>query len=418
MAIIGSINGYGDSLTGIISSAEYLGGQVVGMRGLKGDAGADGQDGTDGQDGADGFSPIANVTKVGDTATITITDANGTTTATVSDGVSGGGGFIAVYGTTSFEDAYSAFNSGESLICKYETRDGDYYLPLTLWDSDRFIFKNVYEGQEYVAELASDRSPAWQISVTQTKDVFIAAIDDTTYLEISNAQAEGKAIYCLYEYGAYDYYLPLTRSGSGFAFTLTYNTDTFVAYVDTHDSWESFIVPAREIYQATYNESSFEDMETAIGRGMVVACYFTVESYQGLGGYAFSYATDLGHTDAGSTNYIFFSATTGFQSGSPKVYYFYASQTDGGNTYWSSIESASALRDAELAILHGKQDALVSGTNIKTINNTSLLGSGNITVTGSDTTYTLSIANNVITLTGSDSSTSSVTLPVYNGGVI
>lgn len=32
-------------------------------------------------------------------------------------------------------------------------------------------------------------------------------------------------------------------------------------------------------------------------------------------------------------------------------------------------------------------------------------------------TYTLSMTGNVITLTGSDGSTSSVTLPVYNGGV-
>jgi hypothetical protein len=38
--------------------------------------------------------------------------------------------------------------------------------------------------------------------------------------------------------------------------------------------------------------------------------------------------------------------------------------------FWGKIKSA----------LTGKQDALVSGTNIKTINNTSLLGSGNITL--------------------------------------
>lgn len=31
--------------------------------------------------------------------------------------------------------------------------------------------------------------------------------------------------------------------------------------------------------------------------------------------------------------------------------------------------------------------------------------------------YSISISSNVITLTGSDSSTSTVTLPVYNGGV-
>ena len=70
MAIIGSIVGYGDSLTGIISSAEYITGQVVGLRGLKGD---------------DGYSPSATVTKDGSTATITITDKDGTTTASITE---------------------------------------------------------------------------------------------------------------------------------------------------------------------------------------------------------------------------------------------------------------------------------------------------------------------------------------------
>ena len=57
-----------------------------GPQGIQGIQGPAGQDGTD---GTDGFSPIANVTKSGDTATITITDALGTTTATVSDGATG-----------------------------------------------------------------------------------------------------------------------------------------------------------------------------------------------------------------------------------------------------------------------------------------------------------------------------------------
>ena len=70
MAIIGSIVGYGNSLTGIISSAEYITGQVVGLRGLKGD---------------DGYSPSAAVTKDGSTATITITDKDGTTTASITE---------------------------------------------------------------------------------------------------------------------------------------------------------------------------------------------------------------------------------------------------------------------------------------------------------------------------------------------
>jgi len=81
--------------------------------------GADGQNGQDGQDGQDGFSPIATVSKSGDTATITITDENGTTTATVTDGSDGAPGQAATVaaGTTTTLPAGSSAsvtNSGTS----------------------------------------------------------------------------------------------------------------------------------------------------------------------------------------------------------------------------------------------------------------------------------------------------------------
>lgn len=41
--------------------------------------------------GTDGFSPTASVVKTGSVATITITDENGTTTASIYDGAGGGG---------------------------------------------------------------------------------------------------------------------------------------------------------------------------------------------------------------------------------------------------------------------------------------------------------------------------------------
>lgn len=49
-------------------------------------AGQPGEQGAPGAPGQDGFSPIATVTKSGTVATITITDVNGTTTTTISDG--------------------------------------------------------------------------------------------------------------------------------------------------------------------------------------------------------------------------------------------------------------------------------------------------------------------------------------------
>ena len=46
--------------------------------------------------------------------------------------------------------------------------------------------------------------------------------------------------------------------------------------------------------------------------------------------------------------------------------------------YWTSAQTQSAITQAT----SGKQETLVSGTNIKTINNESLLGSGNIDIQG------------------------------------
>ena len=57
--------------------------------------GVNGTDGIDGTNGTDGVSPTVTVTKEGKVATITCTEVNGTTTATISDGAEGsssGGG--------------------------------------------------------------------------------------------------------------------------------------------------------------------------------------------------------------------------------------------------------------------------------------------------------------------------------------
>ena len=74
--------------------------------------GKDGLNGQDGQDGADGFSPTATVTKSGKTATISITDKNGTTTQTVSDGEDGHNGTNGTNGADGFSPTASVTKSG------------------------------------------------------------------------------------------------------------------------------------------------------------------------------------------------------------------------------------------------------------------------------------------------------------------
>ena len=54
--------------------------------------GTDGKPGTNGKPGVDGFSPIAKVETITNGATITITDKNGTTTATILNGTKGADG--------------------------------------------------------------------------------------------------------------------------------------------------------------------------------------------------------------------------------------------------------------------------------------------------------------------------------------
>ena len=74
---------------------EFISGKIPTVKGDKGDPFKYSDftpEQLDSLKGSDGFSPSAKIEKVGDTATITITDKDGTTTATIKDGQGGTGG--------------------------------------------------------------------------------------------------------------------------------------------------------------------------------------------------------------------------------------------------------------------------------------------------------------------------------------
>ena len=76
---------------------EFISGKIPTVKGDKGDPFKYSdftQEQLDSLKGSDGFSPSAKIEKVGDTATITITDKDGTTTATIKDGQGGSGGTV------------------------------------------------------------------------------------------------------------------------------------------------------------------------------------------------------------------------------------------------------------------------------------------------------------------------------------
>lgn len=94
--------------------------------------------------------------------------------------------------------------------------------------------------------------------------------------------------------------------------------------------------------------------------------------------------------------------------------YYTKSETSGATDISTALESKAdtattytktEVDNAITAATSTKQDTLVSGTNIKTINNQSILGDGNITIEGGGgSTYTagdgIDITNDVISVTG------------------
>ena len=52
------------------------------------------------------------------------------------------------------------------------------------------------------------------------------------------------------------------------------------------------------------------------------------------------------------------------------------------DTVWNKAQTLSSAQQAQARSNIGAQEQLVSGTNVKTINNESILGSGNITISG------------------------------------
>ena len=117
-----------DGFSPVVTVSEISGGHSVSVTDASGTETFNVMDGVDGQAGTDGYSPSASVTKSGSTATIVITDKDGTTTAQISDGE---GADVIDDTSTASDKTWSASKvSGElsnlnsALSAKYEKPSG------------------------------------------------------------------------------------------------------------------------------------------------------------------------------------------------------------------------------------------------------------------------------------------------------
>lgn len=183
--------------------------------GKDGAAGKDGytpQKGVDYFDGEDGISPTVEVSKSGKVTTITITDANGTKTATINDGEDGedgegGGGavssvngmvgdvviesdvFYAVYGTTTTAELEAALTAGKAVYCKngayiarflrkngtatrhvFGYRDTEYLCDSDKWSSSVVKFSPATHAETHAADGSDPITPAAIGAVSKNGD--------------------------------------------------------------------------------------------------------------------------------------------------------------------------------------------------------------------------------------------------------
>lgn len=251
--------------------------------------GADGINGTDGQDG---YSPTATVSKSGDTATITIIDKNGTTTAQVSDG----GAYTLPIASDSTLGGIKVGNNlsiDSNGVLSASGGGGD--VPVYYWDRTSGA-----DSKAFLTEL---------IGKYRNNEPFVLIAkyyDSSVAMNVSNL--------CI---------LALSQNINGEAYIYEIMGRDSLTHVRHNLYVDNYIVTSISLNNTTISGATESWTNT----------WF-------LNKYNTSSYTPSGNYNPATKKYV--------------------------------DDSVSS-----------KQDTLVSGTNIKTINNTSLLGSGDITVGGS-----------------------------------
>lgn len=330
-----------------------------------------GEDGLDGVDGVDGFSPIITTSKSGKTTTLTIVDADGTKTATILDGADGQGSgdmLTSVYdtnhsGVVDNAEAVNGHTVGIDVPSNAVFTDTTYTAGTGI-DITNGVISNTQTSANWgnitgtlsdqtdLANALNDKADTSDIP-TKTSDLtndsgfidglVILSYGSSTWNDFLTAYSKNKVVYCRASSNSD----PASGSQTRLA---------FLAYVNNASS------PTEVEFQYYRSVSSHSDSQQ--------------------GDQVFVYKLTSGGTWTVTTRNAFSKvvAGTGLSSSysSGAITLSANAQTETDPVF--SASAASGISSSDITNWTGKQDALVSGTNIKTINSTSLLGSGDINV--------------------------------------
>lgn len=215
----------------------------------------------DGKDGDDGASPIANVVKSGNTATITVTDKNGTSSASISDGADG--------------------NDGVSPTVQTSKSNG--VTTVTITDKNGSHTATIEDG-------ADGYSPS--ATVTQTSSGATISITDkngTTTANVSNGSQGDPGVSPA---------VAVETITGGHQVTITDATHPNGQSFDVMDGNDAPAV--QEIFWATYGTTTATEIQTALDAGKAVMCSYGGAHYTfGLSNTTYFILYAL--TDAGQT---------------------------------------------------------------------------------------------------------------------
>ena len=339
----------GDAFTYDDFTEEQLEG-LTGPQGPQGIQGIQGIQGEQGEKGDDGFSPTVETSKSGKTTTITITDANGEHTATILDG----------------EDASEKWGSITGTL------------------SDQTDLKNALDDKADVSSLSAVATSGDYSDLSNTPtipDELADLSDDSTHRVVTDTQIStwnAKSDFS----GSYT---DLTNkptikesTWNSSSYNLSYHTTTSVNTVSDLNI-DTFLIPMEEGIRINKNTANIpSDVVTLIGNNYGFAVLKTYSTDRDKGQYT-GIRQELYLPR--NTNRVWYRNITGTSNGATYGNWQEMVITSDIPTKTSDLTNDSNFVDTSY---HDstKQDALVSGTNIKTINNTSILGSGNITVAG------------------------------------
>ena len=274
-ALQGQINDANGYLTGVISNAYLLGGQVVGMRGLKGDKGDTGDTGATGV----GISSIAKTSSSGlvDTYTITYTNGN-TATFDVTNGKDGTDGHSPTITASKVGDTTTIYADGVSIGTVIDGADGtDGYSPtanvskvgdtatITITDKNSTTTATITDGTDGTdgqdgQDGADGFSPIANVTkVGDTATITITDENGTTTATISDGQdGANDKVYQQYQAeSGYSYWRPLLigKSSSGTeGFTPSSVTDQSYAFktLEVQPSTGSIRMGTASFYKGSY----------------------------------------------------------------------------------------------------------------------------------------------------------------------